>query len=103
MLFRFLLGTIAQETILRNCSKEVGEEPVYIVNEFFFWLGNACSQAYILRNDYYNHKEQTSQVSDFSDILGTGKCKNLGSLQFFLRHASNSLGIHFFKALSASS
>ena len=65
---------------------------------FFFLLGNACSQAYIVRNDYYYHEEQISQVYDFSDILGTEKCKNLGSLPFFLRHTSNFLGIHFFKA-----
>lgn len=31
------------------------------------------------------HKEQISQVNDFSTFLCMGRCKNLGSLKFFLR------------------
>ena len=39
-----------------------------------------------------NHKEQISQVNDFSTFLCMGRCKNLGSLKFFLRCAPNYLG-----------
>lgn len=53
VLFRVLLRTIVQETAsetaLRNCSQEVGEEPVYT---WYFWLGNTYSQAYIMVKDY---------------------------------------------------
>ena len=37
------------------------------------------------------HKEQISQANDFRAFLGMGRCRNLGSLKFFLRYASNSL------------
>ena len=39
-----------------------------------------------------NHKEEISQVNDFSTFLCMGRCKNLGSLKFFLRCAPNYLG-----------
>ena len=52
-LLRVLLRTVAWETAAPrapwNCSEEEGEKPVYIR---FFWLGNTCSQAYILVKDY---------------------------------------------------
>ena len=44
-----LTEDLAWETAPRNCSEEVGEDPVYI---WIFSLGNACSQAYILVKDY---------------------------------------------------
>ena len=30
-----------------------------------------------------NHKEQTSQVNDFSAFLHMGRCKNLGGVEIF--------------------
>ena len=35
-----------------------------------------------------NHKKQTYKVNDFSAFLYMERCKNLGSLKFFLRYAS---------------
>lgn len=38
------------------------------------------------------HKEQIFRVSDVSTFLYMGRCRNLGSLTFFLRHAWSYLG-----------
>lgn len=35
-----------------------------------------------------NHKEQTSQINDFSGFLYTGKCNILDSFKLFLRYGS---------------
>ena len=35
-----------------------------------------------------NHKEQIPQVNDFTAFLYMGRCKNQGSLKFFLRYVS---------------
>ena len=40
------------------------------------------------QNISVNHKEQTSQINDFSGFLYIGKCKNLDSFKLFLRYAS---------------
>ena len=56
-----------------------------------FWLGNTGNHAFISIKIIPSHKEEISQVNDFSTFLCMGRCKNLGSLKFFLRDPSNYL------------
>ena len=56
-----------------------------------FWLGNTGNHAFVSIKIIPSHKEQISQVNDFSTFLCMGRCTNLGSLKFFLRDPSNYL------------
>ena len=56
-----------------------------------FWLGNVCSQGYLLAKDAAGHKEQISQVNDFSAFLCMERYKQLDSLKLILRYTSNPL------------
>ena len=62
VLFSVLLRIITRETASqiapRNCSKEVGERPVYV----WFRLKNTCSQPYISVEVTASHEEQVSQL-----------------------------------------
>ena len=77
------MRTIAWETdsliALRNCSEEIGKEPVYI----FSWEIHVVKHTSWLRLLLIT-KKQTSQVNFLSVFLCMGRCKNLGSLRFFL-------------------
>ena len=82
-----LLRTIAMETVshiaLRNCPKEVREEPGYM-GDF------AQKENHVVENQKIaaNYKKQISQVNDFCELLCMRGCKSLSSLKLFLRYAS---------------
>ena len=61
-----------------------GEASLYM--KFFGWKIHAVKQT-SWKNA--NHKEQIPPVNNFSASLPMGRYKNLGSLKFFLRYASN--------------
>ena len=129
VLLRNIAWEPATQELWVNCSDEVEEKPVYRWFLFLFRLGNtwgssmhACcpfshvwlcdSLDYSLPGSFIqhaswskvtaNHKEWIPQPNDFSVFLCLGKCRNLGSLKFFLRHASNYLRVCLSKANSAS-
>ena len=70
---------------LRNCSKEVREEPEYLG---VFTKNKQTKHVFEHQKTTANHKNQTSQVNNFSAFLCIGRCKSLGSLKLFLCHAS---------------
>ena len=69
---------MASQTSLRNCSKEVREEPVYIG---VFAEKRKKTHTHVVEHQKITakHKKQTSQVNDFSAFLCMGRCKSLGS------------------------
>ena len=90
---KFYLGTllrIVAKVAPRNCSKEVREEPGYMS---FCWEKNPAveHQRLLLITHTHTHTHtHPSWVNDFSAFLCVGRCKNLGSLKFFIRYASSS-------------
>ena len=82
---------------MKNCSEEVREKPGYIA---FFFAGKKQSKQTKKKTKKKkrkslecvvecqkitaSHKNQTSQVSEFSASLCTGIYKGLGSLKYFL-------------------
>ena len=76
--------------ILNHCATR--EAQIWI-----FWLWNTSSQAYISVKDYRQSERAESQVN-FSAFLCMWRCKNPGSLKFFLRYASSPLGACLSKA-----
>ena len=76
----------ASQTALRDCSKEVREEPGYI--GVFAGKQNKTEHVVEHQKITANHKELTSQVNDFSAFLCMGKCKSLSLLKSFLSYTS---------------
>ena len=76
----------ASQIALRDCSKEVREEPGYIRVS----AKSKQTKNHVVKHQTIaaNHKKPTSQVNDVSAFLCMGKCKSLGSLELFLRYAS---------------
>ena len=80
-MFSVLLRTIAWETAsqvaLRSRSNEVREEPVCVCVFIYIYMQSGERLLLVARIRYLN----------FSAFLCMGRCKNLGSLEFFLRYA----------------
>ena len=84
---RTLLKTLAQETGQKNLriflKRQRSSQYIHI-----FWL-----QIHVVKHTSWQkiitiHKNQTFQFDDFGAYLCMGRCKNLGSLKFFLTYTS---------------
>ena len=73
---------------LRKLLQRAKAKPVYRC--FFKQEICAVNHAFLVKFAAI-YKEQISQVNDFSAVLWMGRCKDLVSLRFFLRYASNYL------------
>lgn len=83
------LTSLAQKTAsqitLRNCSKELMEEPEYLGVSAETKQNKTKKCVFEHQTTTVNHKRQTSQVNDFHAFLCRGRFKSLGSLKLFLR------------------
>ena len=78
---RITVWETASQIALRKHSKEVRKEPGYIG----FFVGKQTNKLIVKHQKITaNHKNQTSQVNDFSAFLCVGRCKSLGLLKLFL-------------------
>ena len=83
-LWRTIAWEIASQIGLRDCTKELTEEPWYIVVS----LAKKKKKKVKHQKNRAKDKSQTSQVNDFSAFLFMGRCESLGLLKSFLRYAS---------------